>query len=537
MPNYNIFRVDPELRADMLVKFQDVGLTETYNEELDGYQHVFFFSDKPIDAQIEWIQLYSSFISLADIPSNESYFAVLLIRVPSGNEYAISLGKAHFYLKAYCVYDFGLQLAERIFKKSKMKQAKHFSSRRSKTITSYSRSNELSYESGESIGLIKGSTTDAETWGKSVTFGQSVKLSTNHLPDELYLMLDEIENAMQSPQRLHLPRAQVVKDEADIRRLDEILCKKLQSNDVSIDIDEFTVNSVFFTFTDEYDGFGLQIKAKLGEVDFSEKAPKEDSISREAVGKFLSSINEKGIHSIDYIDKVKVALWKDGKRRYTQPLKELIEFVTDDWYCLISGKWMKFSQDYVKYLKDQVDNVQLKRDEPITLTKYTKTQREAGSKNEEEQTLIDRVATEKGYNILHKSHSDEAGIDGFNVEIADMRSTECLYFVKMGTAQKLIYVINQSLTTVSLVQNKRIDGDPSVQGINTICLWLIFDDRKSDISTLSEISSITFLIAMSDWIQSVRDAGYIPAVNISYRRLFQPLCDWSPATFRQQKIR
>lgn len=522
MPNYNIFKIDPEQRVDMLTKFQDVGLTETYREDIDGYQHIFYFSDKPINAQIEWIQLYSSFINLEDIPSNKSYFAVLLIQVPSGNEYVISLGKAHFYLKSFCVYDFGLQLAERIFQKSKMKQAKHFSSRRSKTITSYSQSHELSYESGESIGLIKGSTIDTDVWGKSVTFGQSVKLSVNNLPEELFLIMDEIENAMRLPQRLHLPRAQVVKDEAEIKRLDMLLCKKLQNNDVSdvsIDIDEFTVNSVFFTFTYEYDGFGLQIKTKVNDTDFSEKAPKEDNISREAVGQFLSAINGKGIQSVDHIDKVKVALWKDGKRRYTQPIKELIEFVTDDWYCLIGGKWMKFSQDYVKYLKDQVDNVQLKRDESITLAKYTKAQRAAGIQNEEEQTLIDRVASEKGYTILHKGHSEEEGVDGFNVEIADMRSADCLYFVKMGTAQKLIYVINQSLTTVSLVQNKRIDGDPSVQGVSTICLWLIFDDRKSDISTLSEISSITFLIAMSDWIQAVRDAGYIPAVNISYRRL------------------
>lgn len=521
MPNYNIFKIDPEQRSAMLVKFQDVGLTETYNEDVDGYQHTFFFSDRPIDAQIEWIQLYSSYLNLNDIPTNESYFAVLLIRVPSGNEYAISLGKAHFYLKSFCVYDFGLQLAERIFQKSKLKQAKHFSSRRSKTITSYSQSHELTYESGESIGLIKGSTINTEIWGKSVTFGQSIKLSVDYLPEEIFLMLDEIESAMQLPQRLHLPRAQIVKDNAEIKRLDAILCRKLQSNDISIDIDEFTVNSVFFTFADEYDGFGLQIKTRTNDTDFSEKAPKEDNISREAVGQFLSAINEKGIQSVEHIDKVKVALWKDGKRRFTQPVKELIEFVTDDWYCLIGGKWMKFSQDYVKYLKDQVDNVQLKRDQPLILTRYTKAQREAGAQNEEEQTLIDRVAADKGYTILHKGHSEEEGVDGFNVEIADMRSKDCLYFVKMGTAQKLIYVINQSLTTVSLVQNKRIDGDPSVQGISTICLWLIFDNRKSDISKLSEISSITFLIAMSDWIQAVRDAGYIPAVNISYRRLME----------------
>ena len=158
MPNYNIFKIDPELRPGMLQKFQEVGLIETYHEDIDGYVHSFYFSDEPVEAQIEWIQLYSSFIKLNEEPSNKSYFAILLIQMPGGGEYAISLGKAHFYLSPYCHYDFGLQLAERIFQRSRMKQAKHFSSRRSKTITSYTRNNDLSYESGESIGLIKGST-------------------------------------------------------------------------------------------------------------------------------------------------------------------------------------------------------------------------------------------------------------------------------------------------------------------------------------------------------------------------------------------
>ena len=99
-----------------------------------------------------------------------------------------------------------------------------------------------------------------------------------------------------------------------------------------------------------------------------------------------------------------------------------------------------------------------------------------------------------------------------------MKKDDCLYFVKMGTPQKLIYVIDQSLTTVSLIQNKRLSQDESVQGITTICLRLIFDERKSDLTKLSEVSSITFLIAMNDWIQAVHDAGYSPAVNIGYRR-------------------
>ncbi|WP_411677822.1 DUF6119 family protein [Caproicibacter sp.] len=518
MPNYNIFKVDPELRIGMLQKFQEVGLTETYHEDIDGYVHSFYFSDEPIEAQIEWIRLYSSFVNLDEEPSNKSYFAVLLIQVPEGGEYAISLGKAHFYLSPFCYYDFGLQLAERIFQRSRMKQAKHFSSRRSKTITSYTRNNELSYESGESIGLIKGSTDAHETWGKSVTFGQSVKLSIPHIPEEVYLILDEIEAAMELPPRIQLPRAKVIKDAAEIRRLDSLLCQSLRENSVSVDIDEFSLNSVFFTFTDEYDGFAMQIKTKIGEQEFVEKASKEDSISKETVGHFLSNISGKGISVVDDIDRVKVGLWKDGKRRLTQPIKELVEYVTDDWCCLIGGRWMKFSQDYVAYLKDKIDSVQLNRDAPVILKKYSQTQqRQYGVVNQEEQTLIDMME-QRGHIVLHKSSADEEGVRGFNVEIADMKKDDCLYFVKMGTPQKLIYVIDQSLTTVSLIQNKRLSQDESVHGVTTICLWLIFDERKSDLTKLSEVSSITFLIAMNDWIQAVHDAGYNPAVNIGYRR-------------------
>lgn len=518
MPNYNIFKVDPSKRDEMMQKFLEVGLQETFKENIDGYRHIFYFSDHPIDAEIEWINLYSSFINLESPPTNKSYFAIMLITVPSGNEYAISMGKAHFYIKSFCYYDFGLQLAERIFKKSKLKQSKFYSSRKSKAITSYVKNNELTYDSGESIGLLKGSTIDDSIWGKSVTFGQSIKLSIPHIPDELYLILDEIEREMNNSAILHLPRAKIVTDQNEIRRLDALLLNKLRLNRLEVELDEFTVNSVFFNFTDEYDGFAMQLKTKIGDRQYSKKTTKMDTISSEIVGRFLQEICTDGINEVDNIDKLKVALWKDGKWRYSQPVKEIIDFVTDDWYCLMGCKWMQFSQDYIRFLKGQIDSVQLDRQNTVILKKYTKIQCDSlGVQNETEQTIIEQMETQ-GFEVLHKGSSKEEGVGGFNVEIADLRHNDCLYFVKMGTPQKLNYVINQSLNTVRLIQNKRIDKDLSVQGVNSICLWIIFDDRKTDISALSEVNSIIFLMAMNDWIQAVRDAGFTPLINIGYRR-------------------
>jgi len=519
MPNYNIFKVDPEQKEKMLLKFEAEKLKITFDDYIDNYRYRFFFSNQPISAQISWLELYKMFINLKKEPQNKSYYAVLLITMPNGNEYAVSLGKSHFFLQSPCIYDFGLQLAERIFEKAKLKHGKHFSSRRNKTITSYYQNNNLYYESGEAIGMVKGSTIDASTWGRSVSFGQSVKLSIDLQPEELYTLLEKIEQALELEPRIKLPRAHAITDRTKIRELDALICQRLLDNEVSIDVDEFSCNSVYFSFADEYECFYIKISTLLNESRYSRKSERTDDLSSEQISRFLHTISADGVQLLEHLDDIKVALCTAENKPISRPLKEMLEVVTDDWCCLINGKWMQFSQEYIAYLKDQVDSIRVNIDEPIVIRKYSATQiKTLFTQNEVEATLIEQVAHQKGYTILHKKISAEARALGFNLEIADMQSEDCLYFIKMGKTQKLVYVINQSLTTIAFLRNQRMEADPYVKDINYICLWLIFDERQTNLEQLSDINSIILLIALNDWIATVKDAGYIPAVNISYRR-------------------
>ncbi len=510
MPSYNIFLVDPEKKEQLLTKFESVGLKCTFDQIIDENRYRFYFCFNPIDAQIDWLKLYADFLHLDEEPKIKSYFGVFMIQLVNGSEYAISLGKSHFYLAPFCVYDFGLQLAERIFADAKVKHGKHFSSRRNKTIVSYGKLNDLNYESGEAIGFVRGSTNNKEIWGKTVSFGQSVRLSSKYTPSELTNLLVEIDRTLELPPRIHLPRAKIIEDAVEIQRLDSYLAEEILGQRVSVEMDEFTLNSVYFVFLDDYSGFQLDIKTKVDEKYYARRSKEVDSICGEDIKTFLLAVAADGIQLSRVLDDIKVKFFRDGESFITRPLKELLEVATNDWCCLMGGKWMKFSQDYIAYLKDQVGFIQVNIDEPIILKKNLK---------EVEDTLIDRVVKEKGYTKLHKTSSEEMKHAGYkNVEIADMKSTNCLYFIKLGNTQDFSYVLNQSLTTVSLYRNRRLQADPSVEGIRYACIWLIFDGRVNDVANLSELNSITFLIALNDWIMAVKDAGFTPVANISYRR-------------------
>ncbi len=510
MPSYNIFLIDPEKKEQLHVKFDSVGLRNTYDQVIEDNRYRFYFSFNPIDAQIDWLQLYSDFLRLDEEPKVKSYFGVFMIQLPNGHEYAVSLGKSHFYLAPFCVYDFGLQLAERIFADAKVKHGKHFSSRRNKTIVSYGKLNDLSYESGEAIGFVRGSTVNKETWGKTVSFGQSVRLSSKLTPGELVRLLQEVEVALAAPSRIHLPRAKIISDDAEIVRLNAFLAEEFMSQRVSVEMDEFTLNSVYFVFQDDFDNFQLDLRTKINDKYYARKSRIIDDIGSEDVKAFLSGVASDGIQLSRILDDVKIVFYREGVKFITRPLKELLEVATDNWDCLMGGKWMKFSQDYIAYLKDQVGFIQTNIDEPIILRKVLK---------EVEDTLIDRVVKEKGYIKLHKTSSEEMKLAGYkNVEIADMKSTNCLYFVKLGNTQDFSYVLNQSLTTINLYRNRRLQADPEVEGIRFACIWLIFDGRVNDVLNLSDINSITFLIALNDWIMAVKDASFTPIANISYRR-------------------
>jgi len=137
------------------------------------------------------------------------------------------------------------------------------------------------------------------------------------------------------------------------------------------------------------------------------------------------------------------------------------------------------------------------------------------SKKDDEDAFNKARAANDGYINFDKSL---IMLDGkYRWETMDLYKDETLYFVKIGTPQKLAYVVDQAVNTVQILQQykRELDINGKVYNVKKICLWLILE-RKRKITTLSDINSIILHMKLVDWKKSVTNAGYEPEVRVNY---------------------
>jgi hypothetical protein len=166
MAKYNLYRIPKAKEESLIGKLRISGLEQISEQNLEGFHMKFFFSSQPDEVDIWWVETYREFLG-EETPKNLIYFGVLLI---SGQEicYAVSLGKAHFYLSQFCDTEFGLNLAERIIDEQdlKIKNSKYYKSAKSKMITTYQQGSQITIDSGESMHYVKAKTINKNMWGE-----------------------------------------------------------------------------------------------------------------------------------------------------------------------------------------------------------------------------------------------------------------------------------------------------------------------------------------------------------------------------------
>lgn len=500
MPKYNLYRILKDKEEDLLAKLMLSGLEQIGEKDLEDVHMRFFFSSQPDEIDIWWVETYKEFLGDLETPKNLMHFGVLLI---SGHDicYAVSLGKAHFYLGQFCDTEFGLNLAERIIDENdlKVKNSKYYKSARSKMITTYQQGSQITFDSGESMHYVKAKTIEASIWGSMVHFGTSVNLNIAKEPLEIASFINYIENILRQPVRVKLPKVDRVKDSGEIQRLDRILAKSILRNreDSGINIEEFTMSGVELIFADTCE-YSLYLKGK------SDEAVHLNELSMESLINFLRSNN---INLEKEINNLKVKVHSEYGRSHTKPLKFYLDFIKEDErYCLIDGVWHKFNQSYVDFLEEEVDKIELNYEPIFDISPGT----------DEAQFNQDRVID--GY----QNHDRNlVSLDGrYKVEKMDLYKEGVLYFVKKGTPQKLSYVIDQAVNTVKILQNNadciEINGDK--MDVKGICLWIILE-RKTVIEKLSDINSIIFHMNIVEWKRILMDAGFKPLIKINYLKM------------------
>lgn len=495
MAKFNLYKIVPTQKDDLVKKLESVGLTKTGTQTIGGFTFDFYFSSNPDEVDIWWTGVYKDFLGGIESPKNQIYFATLLVH-NSSVVYAISLGKSHFYLKNFCDLDFGLNLAERIIDETnlKIKNSKFYKSKKNKIITTYQDGSAIDFDSGESMHYIKAKTVDEATWGKTASFGHSAQFSLEMEPNELADFIQKIETALGQTAKIKLPKVTAVHDEEVLKKLDGMLVKALVPNDNTssgVGVEDISLSGVDFIFSDQRE-YSLYIWGVR-----NSQTEKGDL----TLDKFREFVTNNSLDLKEQINNIKVKVHNEHGRDFSKPIKEFLDFVEEkDRFCLIDGRWYQFNQSYIDFLQDEVNKIDLEKKEDVS---------------EDNEGDFNKNRVQDGY--LNCDKVIETIDKKYKVEKLDLYKDKSLIFVKIGGPRKMNYDIDQSINVVKLLQNNqssiKIDGQD--KEVSTICLWLIFD-RKTKIEKLSDTDSLIFHMKLVDWKKIVQNAGYKPLIFLSH---------------------
>lgn len=516
MPKLNLYRVNKQREAALLERASEAGLTELSRRSVDGFEIIWLFSSGGTCADIPWLDLFAGVLPAGSHPQNLFHFGMILFTTPTLC-YALSMGKSHFYLKDYCDSDFGITLGERISDgTAKQKCSRLFGSTGTSAILSYRDGTDLDYQPGEALEHLKGGTIDSDEWGKTASFGQSYQ---THLPktvEGIPALIRQIETTLAAPARQPLPRLELVSDDATKEALDAELGQAIaQGTNAVLQFQQTQVVGVSFVFLDE---------ASYELCHGRHRQPVDGEPTLDDLRQFAAA---RGLTRPDQWGSIRVRVTPEEGKQYSKPIRDMIEYVNPDRYLLYRGKWHRFDQNYLTLLTDGIDQRVVFDsadlvDFPQAEYDVWKTNADLDPTREHREEFIIERMHGAGHSLLHK-RPFAAG--RFSQELADLYHGGALIFIKAGLTKTLGAVITQSKRTIALLRNRTAQpllDEWKTQGligeVREMCLLLLME-RASQITALSQIRSLAFLIELADWQRQCVDAGFAPRVRVGY---YQP---------------
>lgn len=493
----NIFRIPKAELPGLRDKLSTSGLAVIKEVELSGWTGEFHFSIEPSPSDIPWVKTFSSFFK-GGAPQNKNYFAAFLLTNDS-ETFALSYGKAHFYIRPFCDYDFGIEFAKRIADENDIRQtaARRFQGKQKKQIKSYSANTSLNIESGESVDYLQSAIIESkrELYGPTGKFGTSALVSPEIDVEGIGDFLSLVRDEMSTDPLFKLPRTVIISEEFEVDRLDTVLAKELLSPSEATD---FTHNT--------YDLFGVDFVFG-NTASYTIKCGRKEPMVIEgelAIGDLKQYISEQGLSEKDVL-RIRIVWSQEDGPSYSKDLKHSLDFIVDDERIVLeNGRWMRFNQDYLDFLDDFVSNITVEEVEPefhdISLG--------------EPEFNISSAVTDAGYGIADKDFSIFKTKSSTPVEAWDLSRDTTVYAVKFGTAQKLSYVCDQAIAVLELIRNRaQVKKIPDFQ---RYCLWLGYKGKKR-LDNISQSGSIILKQKIELWARRSRELGIEPVIKVSRR--------------------
>ncbi len=495
----NVFRIPKDKVKDLKDKMKHLGLTELDSDAQKGYTGTFFFSGEPTPTEIPWVGTYSEFFK--DKPTNKIYYAIYIWE-NSKYCFAISYGKAHFYLRPFCDLDFGTVIAKIIAneKDVRQKSSKKFAGKKKKEIRSYTRNSKLDIESGESIDYLQAAIIDDHKldFGKYGKFGSSIQVNPDIGKEKLPDFFNSLEVVLGLKERFSLPRTSIINN--------TILCQKYEAGLIT-EIMSTAPNTDFSSNSHELYGvdfiFSGQEKYK-----FSWRGCESGQMPEISIDSLKNFMIDNAIPNDDLLS-IKVEVEKeDVAKSFSKSVRDSLDYIVDDEMVILSqGHWMNFNEDYINQLDEYVDGITIDTTEE-SLVEIKEMTEDAFNK---------QLAKDFSYNNADKDFSKIKVATGTLIEAWDLQKDDTVFAVKFGTTQKLGYVCDQSMNTLELI-NKKANTKKLPIKFKNYCLWLGFKNRSGKITKLSEINSIIFKQKIESWARKCWEYGIEPKIKISYIR-------------------
>ncbi|MGH1402578.1 MAG: DUF6119 family protein, partial [Acinetobacter tandoii] len=126
----------------------------------------------------------------------------------------------------------------------------------------------------------------------------------------------------------------------------------------------------------------------------------------------------------------------------------------------------------------------------------------------------EKMSRDNGYKLLDRQLEVIRSLDPegkkYKIEVADLYKDSEIISVKISsTTQDLIYNIEQSKSSLELIKQNKISLDCELK---VVALWVVLE---KPISSIIEINSIQFLLALDSWKKRVEFFGLKPRIHIS----------------------
>jgi uncharacterized protein (TIGR04141 family) len=463
--------------------------------------------------------------------------AVLIVK--HGNaDYAVTFGYSYFLVDKYCDGDFPFDFARKIkYKNIKTTTLISPNSLKNKTVNTYINYNEVEFDSGESYAKLKvnADLPDSFSIFKSpLEIGRSIKFSVEN--DSLQSIIDIIlyvEDTIVNKKDIYaIPVFSKVKDIELIALLDDKIAEDVHKNPSQINVSELDIIGATEIFNHNDGEF--TIKYDMYEKNIS-------ILNKSEIELFC---NENGLNFSDIVLDISVISLKDGVSIRTDKIKNLIDYTNDNEKCILSkGQWYKYNDDYIQYLKNSIQEIDVIYEPKFNFTKQQyldfintkfnleKDETKYSGKNEKEirNKIMQKYYVERSFNLIRESNDGYKNLDRnedrvgtVKIEIMDLYKDKTMFAVKIGnTSAKLCYAIDQSLTSLKMYKHKTLTAMPE---INKVAIWLVLE-RQHILTTLSdgkpnldELNMLMLKNRIDQWKKEVRLLGFTPCIYINYKR-------------------